>query len=308
MTSTAKPDYWSLLGLSPDSDLKQLKRAFREEARKWHPDLNNNDENAEERFKLINEAYAILSDPRKRIAWEKNNQFTNTSDAAFKNSFPTYEEYISIVLGLVVDKEESFNDLEDQEVEEEYDNEISSDNNAYWPTQSATPPLPIKIEEDIETLINLTVEEALNGALVEIELADGTVVEIATPPFSGDGWRLRLAGIASGNRDHFVQLRVQTEEGLRIDGLRVLYRLELFPPDALLGTAIEVPTLTGPVTLQVPPKSSSGRLLRLRGRGLKYEDMIGDQFVEIVVVMPSDITDAEYALYSRLQELTNNYE
>ena len=64
MTSTANHDYWSLLGLLPGSDPDQLKRAFRKEARKWHPDLNSNDRYAEERFKLVNEAYAVLSDPR----------------------------------------------------------------------------------------------------------------------------------------------------------------------------------------------------------------------------------------------------
>ena len=63
MTSTADPDYWSLLGLGPEADADQLKRAFRREARRWHPDLNGNDPVAEERFKLVNEAYAVLSDP-----------------------------------------------------------------------------------------------------------------------------------------------------------------------------------------------------------------------------------------------------
>ena len=72
MTSIDKPDYWSLLGLPPDSNPEQLKRAFRREARKWHPDLNGNNIEAEERFKLVNEAYAVLSDPRKRLEWEKS--------------------------------------------------------------------------------------------------------------------------------------------------------------------------------------------------------------------------------------------
>jgi DnaJ-class molecular chaperone len=112
-----------------------------------------------------------------------------------------------------------------------------------------------------------------------------------------------LEGVAAGGRDHFLQLRVVTPEGLRIDGLRVLYRLELFPPDAALGCAVDVPTLDGPVTLQVPPGSSSGRLLRLRGRGLTIDDRRGDQLVEIVIVIPADLGDAERALYRRLQEL-----
>ena len=62
--------YWSLLGLDPGSDREQLKKAFKKEAKIWHPDLNSNSRNAEERFKWINEAYLVLSDPKKRFAWE----------------------------------------------------------------------------------------------------------------------------------------------------------------------------------------------------------------------------------------------
>ena len=71
MTSIAEPDYWALLGLDPGSDADSLKSAFRREARRWHPDLNGNDRQAEERFKLVNEAYAVLSDQDKRVAWER---------------------------------------------------------------------------------------------------------------------------------------------------------------------------------------------------------------------------------------------
>ena len=127
-----------------------------------------------------------------------------------------------------------------------------------------------------------------------------------TPPFAGDGWRLRIEGAAIGCRDHFVQLKVQTDEGLRIDGLRVMYRLELFPHDALLGCAVDIPTLQGPVTLQVPPGSSTGRLLRLRGRGLELDTSRGDQLVEIVIVIPEQLTESERALYKRLQELATD--
>ena len=155
-------------------------------------------------------------------------------------------------------------------------------------------------------MIELTPDQALNGTYVEIELSNGTLVELQTPPFAGDGWRLRLAGIALGGKDHFIQLRVQTEDGLRIDGMRVLYKLELFPHDALFGCGIEIPTLDGYVVLQVPPKSSSGRLLRLRGRGLQSNDICGDQIVEIVVVLPADLTESELALYRRLQELSQD--
>jgi DnaJ-class molecular chaperone len=156
--------------------------------------------------------------------------------------------------------------------------------------------------------VELTPEQALQGERVELELADGTAVEVWTPPLAGDGWRLRLAGVTPGGGDHFLQLRVRTEEGLRIDGLRVLYPLELTPAEAALGCQVVVPTLRGEVKLRVPPGSSSGRLLRLRGRGQEWGELRGDQLVEVRIVVPEALDDAEAALYRRLQELANDPE
>ena len=294
MTTSSKKDYLSILGLSPDFDDKELKKAFRREARKWHPDLNKNDLNAEERFKLINEAYEYLRDPnvRKNSSDEKNQDDKENNN--FEKGFPDFQDYLDSLFG-----------YDDEPYEDESINTNNDEfNNFQYPTTSPEDPPPVKLHQDIETVIELTPDEALNGASILIELEDETVVEVDTPPFAGDGWRLRLENIARGGKDHYLQLKVQTESGLRIDGLRVLYKLELFPHDALLGCAVEVPTLDGNVTLQVPPKSSTGRMLRLKGRGLTFEDNVGDQYVEILVVIPADINDEEIALYTRLQELS----
>ena len=308
MTTTVDPNYWSLLGVSPDCDSNELKSAFRKEARKWHPDLNKNDVNAEERFKLINEAYAILSDPKKRKEWEKlNNKFQDI----FENRFPTYEEYLDVVLGIKTNFKSENDDINYQYSdlpEDEYEDNEESNFNEYIPTTSDPSPPPTLIYEDQESIVEITPDQALYGSSVDIQLQDGTLVEVLTPPFAGDGWRLRIEGAAIGCRDHFVQLKVQTDDGLRIDGLRVKYRLELFPHDALLGCAVDIPTLNGSVTLQVPPNSSTGRLLRLRGRGLKYEEYRGDQIVEIIIVLPDNLSDSELALYQRLNEISmENY-
>jgi len=300
MITSSKSDYFSILGLSKDFDDYELKKAFRREARKWHPDLNKNDINAEERFKLINEAYEFLRDPINRskiLNDESTNDFYNTND--FSSGFPDFEEYLNTIFGYETfedNKNEYESDFDEYE-EEEYDRYD-------YPATSPNEPPPVKSYKDLETIIELSPEEAINGASVLIELEDSTVVEVDTPPFAGDGWRLRLENIAKGGKDHYLQLKVQTEDGLRIDGLRVIYKLELFPPDALLGCAVDVPTLDGNVTLQVPPKSSTGRMLRLKGRGLTYGDDVGDQYVEIVVVIPADMNDEEMALYTRLQELS----
>jgi len=311
MTTSSKSDYFSILGLSKDFDDSELKKAFRREARKWHPDLNKNDINAEERFKLINEAYEFLRDPIKRsklINESIDNDFNAVNN--FSTGFPNLEEYLNTMFGFEnhennrnTNRNRNRNrnrgelDLDLDDYEDEY---FTYD----YPATSPPEPPPVKSYQDIETIIELTPEEAISGASILIELEDQTVVEVDTPPFAGDGWRLRLENIAKGGKDHYLQLKVQTEDGLRIDGLRVLYKLELFPPDALLGCAVEVPTLDGNVTLQVPPKSSTGRMLRLKGRGLTFGNDIGDQYVEIVVVIPSDMNDEEIALYSRLQELS----
>ena len=309
MITTVEPNYWSILGVSPDCDPSELKAAFRNEARKWHPDLNKNDVNAEERFKLINEAYAILSDPTKRITWEKKR---NRSKDIFENRFPTYEEYLDVVLGIkITSNNEIDDDIDNQDLdysEDEFGNYDKTNVNQNIPTKSNPSPPPTLIYEDQESIVEITPDQALYGSTVDIQLQDGTLIEVLTPPFAGDGWRLRIEGAAIGCRDHFVQLKVQTDTGLRIDGLRVMYRLELYPHDALLGCAVDIPTLKGTVTLQVPPNSSTGRLLRLRGRGLEYEDYCGDQIVEIIIVLPDSLSDSEIALYQRLNEISmENY-
>jgi len=299
MTISSKKDYLSILGLSHDFDDKELKKAFRREARKWHPDLNKNDLNAEERFKLINEAYEYLRDPnvRKNSSDEKNQDDKENNN--FEKGFPDFQDYLDSLFGYEYSPK-NYDEYDDESINTNND----EFNNHDYPTTSPEEPPPVKLHQDIETIIELTPDEALNGASILIELEDETVVEVDTPPFAGDGWRLRLENIARGGKDHYLQLKVQTESGLRIDGLRVLYKLELFPHDALLGCAVEVPTLDGDITLQVPPKSSTGRMLRLKGRGLKFEENVGDQFIEIMVVIPADINDEEIALYTRLQELS----
>ena len=309
MTTSSKKDYLSILGLPPEFNDIELKKAFRREARKWHPDLNKNDINAEDRFKLINEAYEFLRDPVRRVKSIDSNSSIDENFNKYSTGFPEFKDYLNSLFGFEYESEldnESYNQTSDFYEEEKPDEIFNEEEfNSYeYPARSPEEPPPVKLHQDIETIIELTPDEALSGASILIELEDQTIVEVDTPPFAGDGWRLRLENIAKGGKDHYLQLKVQTENGLRIDGLRVLYKLELFPPDALLGCAVEVPTLDGNVTLQVPPKSSTGRLLRLKGRGLSFGDNIGDQFVEILVVIPADINDEEIALYTRLQELS----
>lgn len=309
MTSSpaAPADYWSVLGLEPGADASNLKRAFRAQARRWHPDLNGNDPLAEERFKLVNEAYAVLSDPRRRQVWEAGVPADGPgreSQDPFASGFPDFEAYLDVLFG---ERRRSRRAAEPEWQEPEPEPSAENPPQASGSVTAAPPPPPpVRASSDQESLVELTPEQALQGERLELELADGTAVEVWTPPFAGDGWRLRLAGVTPGGGDHFLQLRVRTEEGLRIDGLRVLYPLELTPAEAALGCQVVVPTLRGPVKLRVPAGSSSGRLLRLRGRGQEWAEQRGDQLVEVRILVPEQLGEAEAALYKRLQELADD--
>ena len=296
-------NHWAVLGLEPGADSQSLKRAFRQQARRWHPDLNGNDPHAEEQFKAVNEAYAVLSDPLRRQQWEQG--LPSEAAAAvgldpFASGFPEFHDYVEALFGRprrrgVVDQPDDSDDPDYRQQAEPTSGPVAA--------TPPPPPPPVVAASDCESVVDLSPDQALRGERVEIDLPDGTAVEVWTPPMAGDGWRLRLAGVAPGGADHFLQLRVRTEDGLRIDGLRVHYQLELPAADGALGTAVVVPTLDGPVQLRIPPGSSSGRLLRLRGRGLQQGDQRGDQLVEIRLVVPQALTEAEEALYARLQQL-----
>ncbi len=283
MDPAAPVDHWEVLGLEPGADPARLKQAFRRQARRWHPDLNSNDPVAEERFKRINEAYEVLSDPRRREAWESGVGEGLAHDP-FSGGFPDFHDYLDHLFG------RRQNSREDEARERR-------------PVASTPPPPPVMAHDDLETTVELSPDQALEGTLVEVDLGEGLAVEVQTPAEAGDGWRLRLEGVARGGRDHFLHLQVRTDDGLRIDGLRVLYRLDLPAPDGALGGAAVVPTLDGPVRLRIPPGTSSGRLLRLRGKGLEHDGRRGDQIVEVRLVVPEQLQEAESSLYSRLRDL-----
>ena len=320
------PDHWQILGLLPGADAAALKRAFREQARRWHPDLNGNDPVAEDRFKQVNEAYAVLSDPVRRRAWERGDDLSGAEPLdPFARGFPDFEDYLAELEGRRPSRDDqdwrqtppgpagsrggdpdqgaASQPEADRGQPRRDESEPPASGDRGWVATAPPSPPPVQAGGDQESLVELTPEQALHGERVELELPDGTVVEVRTPSLAGDGWRLRLAGVAPGGGDHFLQLRVRTAEGLRIDGLRVTYPLDLSPAEAVLGTQVVVPTLEGPVRLRVPPGSSSGRLLRLRGRGQRLGERHGDQLVEVRIAVDEQAGEDELALYRRLREL-----
>jgi curved DNA-binding protein len=294
-----------VLALQPGADAAELKRAFRAQARRWHPDLNGNDPVAEERFKQVNEAYAVLSDPRRRRAWEGA---AGDSDP-FASGFPSFETYLEHLFGARRQRPAAASDGPDPSAATATASATAADPGARprdrpgsVATAEPAPPPPVQASSAIESVVELSPDQALEGARIELDLPDGTAVEVWTPPLAGDGWRLRLAGVAPGGGDHFLQLRVVTPEGLRVDGLRVLFTLEISPAEA--------PWAAGGGAHPAGRREAHGAALLLQRPaaatarpGAGWGDQRGDQLVEVRIVVPEQPTDAELALYRRLQEL-----
>lgn len=301
----SEPDVWAVLGLQPGASAAELKRAFRQQARRWHPDLNPGDPTAEERFKSINAAYAVLSDPSRQRAWRPG--VDSSANGEELSGFPSFEDYLVHLFGRrqPVDRSSPPSPPPPGRTEPTQAPPPPTSRPATPPPEP--PPEPPKRQPCPETALALTPQQAWAGSRHVVALPDGTHVEVHTPPGAGDGWRLRLAGVAPDGGDHLLRLHVRTQDGLRLDGLHVHYRLDISPADAALGAQVTVPSLHGPVELEIPPRSSSGQLLRLRRCGFWIEEDCGDQIVELRIVIPSALPEAVVELYRQLQDLESSF-
>lgn len=296
----SEPDAWAVLGLQPGASAAELKHAFRQQARRWHPDLNPGDPTAEERFKSINAAYAVLSDPSRQQAWRQS--VDSGASGEELHGFPSFEDYLAHLFGRrqPADRSSGPPPPPGRAEPAQAPPPPASRPPEPPPEPPAAPPQP---PHGRETALTLTPQQAWTGSRQVVALPDGTHVEVHTPPGAGDGWRLRLAGVAPDGGDHLLRLQVRTRDGLRLDGLQVYYRLDVSPADAALGTQVTVPSLHGPVELAIPPRSSSGQLLRLRRCGLCTDEDCGDQIVELRIVIPAALSEEMVDLYRQLQNL-----
>ncbi|KKZ11710.1 MAG: hypothetical protein TE42_07235 [Candidatus Synechococcus spongiarum SP3] len=297
-------DVWAVLGLQPGASAAELKRAFRQQARRWHPDLNPGDPTAEERFKSVNAAYAVLSAPSRQQAWQQGRDRSTSGEDL--SGFPSFEDYLAHLFGRRQPVDRSSPSPPPPGRAEPA--QAAPPPPSRSPESSAEPPsTPPKPRPWRETALALTLQQAWTGSRHLVALPDGTHVEVHTPPGAGDGWRLRLAGVAPDGGDHLLRLHVRTREGLRLDGWHVRYRLDVSPADAALGAQVTVPSLHGPVELAIPPRCSSGQLLRLRRCGFCTDEDCGDQIVELRIVIPSALPEVVVELYRQLQDLESSF-
>ncbi len=283
-------DYYAILGVPKTASQEEIKRAYKKLARKYHPDVSK-EPNAEEKFKEINEAYAVLSDPEKRKIYD---QYGTTKapppppPGGFQwqevGGVEDFSDFFKTLFGMGGMGGIGFEDL-------------------FGAAQSRRGP---RRGRDYEAEIVIPLELAYHGGKQILDLG-GERIEITIPPGIREGQKIRLPGKGGPGQppgDLYLTVRLAPSPTFRLEGYDVYTTADVEAPIAVVGGKIRVPTLDGPVEVTIPPRTQTGKKLRLRGKGWpRPGGGRGDQYVEVRVVIPEHPTPEEERLYKELAEL-----
>jgi curved DNA-binding protein len=326
-------DYYKILGVSRTASEDEIRKAFRKLARQYHPDVAKNKKEAEERFKEINEANEVLSDPEKRKRYDALG--ANWKQGAEFRPPPGWESFGGGSRGRRAGRGHGGVEFEfggtgfSDFFEQIFGGRGGRDSFRFdQETMSSR-------GRDLEADIMVTLEEAQAGSVRSISLrreiacghCEGTGVsgrrpcprcggsgqvthtethQVKIPPGVMEGQRLRVGGKGESGSgggaagDLFLTVRLAGHPDYRVEGGNLFYDLDLTPWEAVLGTSVSVPTLEGEVSIKIPAGTQTGQRLRVRGRGLGKEGARGDLFVVARVQVPDTITDHERSLWEQL--------
>jgi curved DNA-binding protein len=300
-------DYYESLGVPRTASADEIKKSFRKLARQHHPDVARDKKKSEEKFKEINEAYEVLSDPEKRkkydelgANWKSGAEFRPPpgwenfgGGQTFRGGRPNAQEFEFGGTG--------FSDF--------FEQIFGSRMRGGGFGRSAT------IDEDdfaqrgrdVEGDIMVTLEEAAHGSVRSVSVRHGSKTEthqVKIPAGVTEGQRLRIAGRGEHGSnggaagDLYLRVRLAKHPDFDVEEHNLIYEAELAPWEAVLGAEISVPTLTGRVNIRIPAGTQSGQKLRVRGRGLPSS---GDLIVVTKIVVPVKISDTEKKLWEQLK-------
>jgi curved DNA-binding protein len=309
-------DFYEVLGVSRDASPDEVQRSYRKLARKYHPDVNK-DPGAEEKFKEVSEAYDVLSDPATRKRYDR-------FGSDFRQVPEDYEERMAAGQGFrsagsrgspgggggvrvdFGDGGVGSGDFGQGFAGVDIDDLLGS-MFGRRARRAGRGPIP---GADQEAELELSVEEAYRGGQRTVTLAgpDGQrSYDVTIPPGVVDGQRIRLSGQGgrgSGNGpsgDLYLVVRIKPHPRYRLSGRDITVDLPVTPWEAALGTTVPVTTPRGEVKVKVPPGTSSGRRLRLRGQGMPHpRGKPGDLYAEVKIMVPPKLTDRERELFEKL--------
>jgi DnaJ-class molecular chaperone len=297
-------DYYKILGVPKDAKTEDVKKAYRRLARQHHPDLNKGAD-AERRFKEINEANEVLSDPEKRKRYDQLGPDWERYARAGARGAPGGEGGFQWVFTGQPGAGGDFSDFSD------FFRTIFGDMGGFGMGEevrrrsgNGRTRARVHAGEDLESEVEVTLPEAYKGTARSIELRreDGTTkrLDVRIPAGVRDGQRIRLAGQgisgAGGGPagDLYLRVRVGAHPFFRREGEDIHVELPVALSEALLGAEVTVPTLKGRVSLRVPPETQNGRVIRLAGQGMpRPGGGHGDMFVTVKVVLPQKLSEEE---------------
>ncbi|MEO6244870.1 MAG: J domain-containing protein [Opitutaceae bacterium] len=311
-------DYYETLQVSRTATPEEIKAGFRKLARLYHPDVAKNKATAEEKFKEINEANEVLSDPEKRRRYDTLG--ANWQDTAAPSSSGEARRGGGAHGGTAGEYEfggTGFSDF--------FESFFGSGRQGFGSAHRARPGMGGERAftargEDIEADLLVTLEEALRGSARKLTMrrpgnngTDGRTetYQVKIKPGAREGQRIRLAGqghpgLGSGHAgDLYLHVRLARHPDLGVQGTDLVFDLELAPWEAVLGVQLKIPTLDGPTSLRVPPGTAGGSRLRLRGLGLLGEEGgRGDLYANVSIQTPSAVSAEERALWEQLAKVS----
>lgn len=288
-------DYYKILGLDTNKvTQEQIKVAYREQAKKYHPDVNVGSKTAEERFKDINEAYRVLSNSSNKRKYDRmwNTHIGNKRKVKYEESKRTKGEVFSDFFQMF------FGNIKEDTIEDKITGKQKN-----------------KVEkgEDVETEITITLEEAFYGTNKKIALrtVEGNMKSFAVKVPAGirDNEKIRLIGQGKEgknggkNGDLFIRIHLKENEKLQIKGYDLYTDLLLTPWEAALGTKTKIIGVDEEISVIIPKGIQTGQEVRAKGMGYKDgKGSRGDLVANVKVMVPQELTETEKELFTKLSE------
>ncbi len=293
-------DFYKSLGVTENASADEIKKSFRALAKKYHPDRNKGKKEAEERFKEISEAYDTLSDPKKKSEYDMMRQYGGFDSHSGQSPFGAggfrqagpggtrFEFHTTSGEGM-----EDFGEIFEQFFGGA---QKSARTGRHRQSPFGESEHEVPRGQDVHSEISVTFMEAIKGVTRLIQLPDGKKIRVKVPAGIENGGKIRLAGqgqpgIFGGEvGDLIIKVNIMPDQNFERKGNDIYTSVTIPFTDAILGTKVNVKTLSKTVSLSVPPGTQPGAKLRLKGQGLSVGNETGDLFVEIKVEIPKTLT------------------
>lgn len=286
-------DYYKILGVEKNASQDDIKKSYRKLAKKFHPDTNPGNKAAEQKFKDINEAYETIGDSKKRKEYD---DYGNSEYFGSQGGFGRSRGGGS---------RSTYSNMFDSDF---FDSIFSNGGNDFFGSRP-------KKGEDIETNIEITLEEAYKGIekRVTIRNRNGDKnISFRVPSGIKDEEKIRLQGQGEiGNRggqngDLILNVKIKKEDNLELDGIDIIKTIDIMSWDAVLGCEVKVSTFDGTILVRIPEGIQTGSKIRVPGKGfINKNGRKGDMYIKIRIIISNKITNEMKELYNKLREMAN---